>query len=254
MREGPTGRALQLLSLLQTHRMWRGAELAERLKVTQRTVRRDIDRLRDLGYRVDATSGIDGGYRLTTGAYVPPLLLNDDEAVAVTVGLCYAAGDAISAIEDSSLQALAKIERLLPERLRRRVSALQSNVTAMQWAANDDLVDPESLSMVAGACRLGEEIRFGYQRRDGVTGQRLVEPYQFVATGRRWYLVAWNQRRHEWRTFRLDRLSKPRLAGTRFPRPGRFQAATPHVSLHHRSAQHSVNMKRASPSAPRSPS
>jgi biotin operon repressor len=141
MPKDPTGRALQLLSLLQTHRLWRGAELAERLEVTQRTVRRDVDRLRELGYPVDATSGTEGGYRLAIGAHVPPLVLDDDEAVAVAVGLRYAAGAAIGGMEESSLRALTKIEQLLPGRLRRRVSALHSSVTSMQWATAEDVID-----------------------------------------------------------------------------------------------------------------
>jgi predicted DNA-binding transcriptional regulator YafY len=216
MPKDPTGRALQLLSLLQTHRLWRGAELAERLEVTERTVRRDVDRLRNLGYPVDAMSGTDGGYRLATGAHVPPLLLDDDEAVAVAVGLRYAAAAAIGGMEESSLRALTKIEQLLPGRLRRRVSALDSSVTSMRWAADDDVVDPEALSVLAAACRDREEVRFDYQRRDGQDSQRLVEPHQLVTAGRRWYLVAWDQRRDDWRTFRLDRLREPRLAGGRF--------------------------------------
>jgi predicted DNA-binding transcriptional regulator YafY len=216
MPKDPTGRALQLLSLFQTHRLWRGTELAERLEVTERTVRRDVDRLRDLGYPVDATSGTEGGYRLATGAHMPPLVLDDDEAVAVAVGLRYAAGAAIGGMEESSLRALTKIEQLLPDRLRRQVSALQSSVTPMRWTADDDVVDPEALSVLAAACRDREEVRFDYQRRDGQDSQRLVEPHQLVTAGRRWYLVAWDQRRNDWRTFRLDRLRKPRLAGGHF--------------------------------------
>ena len=216
MSRGPTGRALQLLSLLQTHRLWRGAELADRLEVTERTVRRDVDRLRDLGYPVDATPGTEGGYRLATGAHMPPLVLDDDEAVAVAVGLRYAAGAAVGGIEESSLRALAKIEQLLPHRLRRRVSALHSSVTPMPWTADDVVVDPESLSVLAAACRDREEVRFDYQRHDGEDSRRLVEPHQLVTAGRRWYLVAWDQRRRDWRTFRLDRLREARLAGVRF--------------------------------------
>ena len=144
MRNDPTGRALRLLSLLQTHRLWRGAELAERLEVTERTVRRDIDRLRDLGYPVDATPGSDGGYRLAAGAHLPPLMFDDDEAVAVAVGLRAAAGAAIGGIEDTSVQALAKIEQVLPHRLRRRVSALHASVVSLRRAHGDDeVVDPD---------------------------------------------------------------------------------------------------------------
>ncbi|MGB5757815.1 MAG: YafY family protein [Acidimicrobiales bacterium] len=216
MPNDPTGRALQLLSLLQTHRLWRGAELAERLEVTERTIRRDVDRLRDLGYPVDATPGTDGGYRLAIGTHMPPLLLDDDEAVAVAVGLRYAAGAAIDAMEESSLRSLTKIESLLPDRLRRQVSALHSSVTSMRWATDEEVVDPEALSVLAAACRDSEEVRFDYRRSDGEDSRRLVEPHQLVTAGRRWYLVAWDQRRHDWRTFRLDRLSGPRLAGQRF--------------------------------------
>ena len=216
MPNDPTGRALQLLSLLQTHRSWSGADLAERLEVTERTVRRDVDRLRELGYPVDATSGTNGGYRLAIGTHLPPLVLDNDEAVAVAVGLRSAAGAAIDGMEESSLRALAKIEQLLPDRLRRRVSALHSSVTPMQWATAEDVIDPEALSVLAVACRDREEVRFDYRRRDGETSRRLVEPHQLVTAGRRWYLVAWDQHRHDWRTFRLDRLSAARLAGCRF--------------------------------------
>ena len=216
MRNDPTGRALQLLSLLQTHRFWRCADLAARLEVTERTVRRDVDRLRDLGYLVDSTSGKYGGYRLATGAHVPPLILDDDEAVAIAVGLRYAAEAAIGGMEETSLRALTKIETLLPHRLRRRVSALHSSVTSMRRAADDDIVDPEALSVFAAACRDHEYVRFDYRRGDGESSRRLVEPHQLVTAGRRWYLVAWDQHRRDWRTFRLDRLRDPRLAGSHF--------------------------------------
>jgi predicted DNA-binding transcriptional regulator YafY len=216
MRNDPTGRALQLLSLLQTHRLWRSAELAARLEVTERTVRRDVDRLRDLGYLVDSTSGRYGGYRLATGAHVPPLVLDDGEAVAVTVGLRYAAEAAIDGMEETSLRALAKIETLLPHRLRRRVSALHSSLTSLRRVADDDVVDPDALSVFAAARRDHECVLFDYRRGDGESSGRLVEPHQLVTAGRRWYLVAWDQHRRDWRTFRLDRLRNPRLAGSRF--------------------------------------
>ncbi|NMM87975.1 DNA-binding transcriptional regulator [Rhodococcus sp. SRB_17] len=217
MRNDPTGRALELLSLLQTHRFWNCAELAARLEVTERTVRRDVDRLRDLGYPVDSTSGKYGGYRLATGAHVPPLILGDDEAVAVAVGLRYAAEAAIDGIEETSLRALTKIETLLPHRLRRRVSVLHSSVTSIRRAAvDDDIVDPEALSVLAAACRDHEHVRFDYRRGDGESSKRLVEPHQLVTAGRRWYLVAWDQHRCDWRTFRLDRLREPWLAGSHF--------------------------------------
>ena len=212
----PTGRALHLLSLLQTHRLWRAAELAERLDVTERTVRRDVDRLRTLGYPVDATTGTDGGYRLAVGAHLPPLVLDDDEAVAVALGLRSAAGAAIGGIEDTSLRALAKIEQLLPDRLRRRVSALHTNVVELRWSGPDTDVDPDALSVLAVASRDREEVRFDYRRRDGERSHRLVEPHQLVTAERRWYLVAFDLRRSDWRTFRVDRLSATKPAGGRF--------------------------------------
>ena len=216
MRDDPTGRALQLLSLLQSHRLWRAGELADRLEVTERTVRRDVDRLRELGYPVDATTGRYGGYRLATGAHVPPLLLDDDEAVAITIGLRAAAEAAVSGMEETSLRALMKIEQLLPHRLRRRVSALHSSVTSLRRAADDDVVDAEALSVLAAACRDHEDVRFDYRRRDGEVSRRLAEPHQLVTVERRWYLVAWDRQRGDWRTFRLDRLESPRAVGTRF--------------------------------------
>ncbi len=221
MASDPTGRALQLLSLLQTHRRWSGAELAERLEVTERTVRRDVDRLRHLGYPVDASPGIDGGYRLAAGSHLPPLLFDDDEAVAVAVGMRAAAGAAIDGIEDTSVRALAKIEQVLPDRLRRRVSALNASVVSLGGDhADRAVVDPDALGVLASACRDHEEVRFDYQRLDGDDSRRLVEPHQLVTAGRRWYLVAWDLRRTDWRTFRLDRLSSAQLAGRRFgPRP-----------------------------------
>ena len=228
MRNDPTGRALHLLSLLQTHRMWRGSELAERLEVTERTVRRDVERLRDLGYPVDATPGADGGYRLAAGAHLPPLVLDDDEAVAVAVGLRSAAGAAISGIEETSLRALAKIEQLLPDALRRRVSALEYSVTSIRWSPSDtEIIDADALAVLAGACRDHEEVRFDYRRRDGEDSRRLVEPHQMVTAGRRWYLVAWDLHRDDWRTFRMDRLSEAARAGRRFTAreiPGRDAA------------------------------
>lgn len=218
----PTSRILQLLSLLQTYRFWPGTELSDRLGVSSRTLRRDIDRLRDLGYPVDASPGVAGGYRLAAGAHMPPLLLDDDEAVAIAVGLRASAGAAIEGIEEISLRALAKLEQVLPERLRRRVSAVHANVVPMRWsgAATGPTVVPEALALLSQACRDHEQARFEYQRRDGEEASRLVEPHQLVSAGRRWYLLAWDVRRDDWRTFRVDRMTEPRLAGVRFaPRP-----------------------------------
>lgn len=228
MRSDPTGRALHLLSLLQTHRLWPGAELAERLEITERTLRRDIDRLRELGYAVDATTGKYGGYRLATGTHLPPLILDDDEAVAVAVGLRYAAEATISGMQETSIRALMKIEQLLPHRLRRRVSSLQSSVTSMQLPGRDEVVAPEALGVLAAACRDNERVRFDYRRRDGATSGRHIEPHQLVTAGHYWYLVAWDCDRNDWRTFRMDRVREPRSVGTRFaPRdiPGGDAAA-----------------------------
>ena len=217
MPNDPTRRALQLLSLLQTRRLWRASELAERFEVTERTVRRDVERLRDLGYPVDATTGTAGGYRLAVGANLPPLVFDDDEAVAVVVGLRAAAGTAIAGIEETSVRALAKVEQALPDRLRRRVSALDGSVVSLQRMHGDGgVVDPETLSVLASACRSNEEVRFEYRRRDRADSRRLVEPHQLLSAGRLWYLIAWDLRRNDWRTFRLDRLSDVQLAGRRF--------------------------------------
>lgn len=213
----PTERVLQLLSMLQTYKFWSGAELAERLGVTDRTLRRDIDRLRGLGYPVDSSPGATGGYRLASGSHMPPLLLDDDEAVAIAVGLRAAASASVDGIEDTAIRAMAKLEQVLPDRLRRRVNALHSNVSSLRWGdGQGPTVDPEALALLAQACRDREEVRFEYERRDGEQMRRLVQPQQLVSTGRRWYLVAWDVRRDDWRTFRVDRVSSPALAGVRF--------------------------------------
>ncbi|MGQ0616607.1 MAG: helix-turn-helix transcriptional regulator [Acidimicrobiia bacterium] len=213
-----TGRVLQLLSLLQTCKFWPGCDLAQRLEVSGRTLRRDVERLRELGYPVDATTGPAGGYRLAAGAHMPPLLLDDDEAVAIAVGLRAAASASGAGIEDTSLRALAKLEQVLPDRLRGRVNAVHSNVVPLRWGAGPSpTVDAGALATLAQGCRDREQVRFDYRRRDGEDTGRLVEPHQLVLAGRRWYLVAWDVRRADWRTFRLDRLRDPQLAGVRFP-------------------------------------
>lgn len=220
MANDPTSRALQLLSLLQTYKFWPGEELASRLGVSARTLRRDVDRLRELGYPVDATPGVAGGYRLTAGTHLPPLVLDDEEAVAMAVGLRAAAGTSVEGIEDTALRAMAKLEQVLPDRLRRRVKAVHGNVSHLRWGGEQPTVDAEALAILALACRDHEQVRFDYQRRDGDDSRRLVEPHQLVSAGRRWYLAAWDVRRDDWRTFRLDRLSGPKQAGVRFtPRP-----------------------------------
>jgi len=214
-----SARLLRLLSLLQTPRDWTGTELAERLGVSARTIRHDVDKLRELGYPVLATRGPAGGYRLGAGAAMPPLLLDDDEAVAVAVGLRTAAGGAVAGIEDAALRALAKLEQVLPSRLRSRVGTLQSVITPVPAAAIP-LVDPDVLTAIAAACRSRERLRFTYQSHDGTSSEREAEPYQLVNWGRRWYLVAYDVRRGDWRTFRVDRVRVRTPGGGRFtPRP-----------------------------------
>jgi len=208
-----SARLLRLLSLLQTHRDWSGAELADRLGVTTRTVRRDVDRLRELGYPVHATPG-SPGYRLGAGSDLPPLLLDDDEAVAVAVGLGTAAGGTVAGIEETSVRALAKLERVLPARLRHRVRTLRSMTVPMTGAA--DPVDPEVLTTIAAACRDHEVLRFDYRSHDGRDSRRSAEPHRLVHSGRRWYLVGWDADKREWRTYRVDRLRLRTPNGPRF--------------------------------------
>jgi len=246
----PTARVLQLLSMLQTHRFWPGAELADRLEVSPRTLRRDVDRLRELGYLVDATPGVAGGYRLAAGNHLPPLLLDDEEAVAIAVDLRAAADAPVEGIDHTSLRALAKLEQVLPDRLRRQVRALHTAVTPLRWSRRGPLVDPEALALLSQACRDHEQVQFEYSRRDGEQSRRLVEPHQLVSAGRRWYLVAFDLRREDWRTFRLDRLSDPRLAGPRFaPRqlPAADAAAFVEASLGAVPTRYQVDVTVAAP-------
>ncbi|MFF4623251.1 helix-turn-helix transcriptional regulator [Nonomuraea jabiensis] len=207
-------RLLALLSLLQTPREWPGSELAERLEVSPRTVRRDIERLRELGYPVQATMGAMGGYRLIAGKAMPPLLLDDEEAVAIAVGLRMAAGQPVDGMEEASVRALAKLEQVLPARLRQRVGALGAATVSMT-AASGPSVDPQNLAVLAWAAANRERLRFDYQANDGTRSSRLVEPYRLVAGGRRWYLLAYDNDRDDWRIFRVDRLSAPRPTGAR---------------------------------------
>ncbi|MCK6211220.1 YafY family transcriptional regulator [Georgenia sp. EYE_87] len=209
----PTARALRLLSLLQTHRFWSGPELAGRLGVSERTLRRDVDRLRELGYRVAAQPGAAGGYQLEGGASVPPLLLDDDEAVAIAVGLRTAAVQGVGEGEQTSLRALAKIEQVLPRNLRRRVSALQEHT--IPAVRSDARVAADVLAQLALACRDHERVRFRYTARSGTETSRLVEPHSLVPRDRRWYLVAWDVARADWRTFRIDRLTDLFSTGAR---------------------------------------
>ncbi|MFK4226879.1 helix-turn-helix transcriptional regulator [Streptomyces sp. NPDC019890] len=210
-----SARLLRLLSLLQAHREWSGADLADRLGVTPRTVRRDVDRLRELGYPVNASPGTGGGYQLGAGAELPPLLLDDEEAVAVAVGLRTAAGQGIEGIGETSVRALAKLEQVLPNRLRRRVGALNAFTVPMLRAPQAQ-VDASVLTDLANACRDGERLRFAYLDHGGSSTRRTVEPHRLVCTERRWYLVAWDLDRGDWRTFRADRITPKPPHGPRF--------------------------------------
>ncbi|MFJ8933389.1 helix-turn-helix transcriptional regulator [Streptomyces sp. NPDC102364] len=218
MTPSPTdtpARLLSLLSLLQTPREWPGGELADRLGVSRRTVRRDIDRLRDLGYPVQATLGADGGYRLVAGKALPPLVLDDEEAVAIAVGLRAGAGHAVEGVEEASVRALTKLEQVLPSRLRHRVATLQT-ATIPLTSGDGATIAPETLTVIASAAAGSERLRFSYRARDTAESRRLVEPHRLVSTGRRWYLVAYDIDREDWRTFRVDRIADPFATGARF--------------------------------------
>jgi predicted DNA-binding transcriptional regulator YafY len=209
-----SSRLLELLSLLQARRDWTGEELSRRLDVSGRTIRRDVERLRGLGYPVESLTGPAGGYRLGAGTTMPPLLLDDDEAIAIAVGLRTAARTSVTGIEETSVRALIKLEQVLPARLRRRVSALGSAMVAPP--SPGPTVDPQHLTVIAAACRDSERIRFAYRSRDGSDSRREVEPYALVNLGRRWYLAAWDCRREDWRSFRVDRLTAAASTGVRF--------------------------------------
>ncbi len=218
-------RTLQLLSLLQTRRYWPGAELTGRLQVSPRTLRRDIDRLRELGYPIRAQRGAGGGYQLAAGTALPPLVVDDEEAVALAVGLQAAAQGTVEGIAESSVRALAKVAQVMPARLRRRVEALSAMTVPASWASPaQESVDPGILTTVALACRDSERLRFSYTAADGQRTGRHVEPHRLVLLSRRWYLVGYDLARHGWRSFRLDRLTAPHGTGTRF-RPRELPAA-----------------------------
>lgn len=209
-----SGRLLELLSLLQARREWPGSELANRLGISGRTIRRDVDRLRGLGYPVESVRGPAGGYRLRAGTAMPPLLLDDDEAIAIAVGLGTAARASVSGVEETAVRALVKLEQVLPAHLRRRVRALGQATIAPPVAG--PTVEAEHLTVIAAACRDSECLRFAYRSRDGADSRRVVEPHKLVNLGRRWYLLAWDRGREDWRTFRVDRLAKPASTGVRF--------------------------------------
>jgi predicted DNA-binding transcriptional regulator YafY len=241
-----SSRTLRLLSLLQNHRFWSGAELAERLGVSPRTLRRDVDRLRELGYPVTAHPGIDGGYQLASGAALPPLMVDDDEAVALAVGLRLSTqGAAVQGtatqgttgqdtsdrgtVAEAAARALAKVTQIMPARLRRRVEAVAAMTESASWdaarAAATAAIDPDVLASAALACRDAERLRFRYGAASGQRTERHVEPHRLVALDRRWYLVAYDLTRNDWRSFRLDRvLDVPQPTGARF-RPRTLPAA-----------------------------
>ncbi|MGY1697487.1 MULTISPECIES: helix-turn-helix transcriptional regulator [unclassified Geodermatophilus] len=221
----PAVRTLRLLSLLQARRYWSGADLADRLGVSVRTLRRDVERLRELGYPVDASRGVDGGYALAPGAALPPLVLDDDEAVALAVGLQAAAAGPVAGMAETSVRALAKLVQVMPRRLRSRVEALRAVTVPAGTppSSGADVVDPAVLTTVALACRDTERLTFGYTAPDRERAERTVEPHRLVALGRRWYLVGYDLDRGDWRVFRLDRLHAPRGTGAVFG-PRRFPA------------------------------
>ncbi|MFC8042586.1 helix-turn-helix transcriptional regulator [Nocardia sp. NPDC057353] len=217
-------RTLRLLSLLQTHRYWPGGELADRLGISPRTLRRDVERLRELGYPVQANRGVDGGYQLAPGAVLPPLMIDDEEAVALVIGLQTAAHGGVAGVAEPSIRALAKVIQVLPPRLRKRVDALRAMTVPATWDTTAAGPDPAVLTALAAACRDTERLRFGYTAADGRSADRHTEPHRLVSLGRRWYLVAYDLHRHDWRSFRVDRLTGPRGDGSRF-RPRELPAA-----------------------------
>ena len=210
-----TSRVLQLLGLLQSRRVWSGPELAERLGVTTRSVRRDVERLRDLGYPVHASTGHGGGYQLGAGAALPPLLLDSDEAVAMAVCLRLAAGGSVAGVGEAALRALSKLDQVMPARLRSQVAAVHDSTVTLTPNAESP-VEPEVLMVLARACRDHEHVDTDYVDRAGAPSSRRLEPYQLVTTGRRWYLLAYDRDRADWRSLRLDRMTEVRARGTTF--------------------------------------
>lgn len=208
-----SARLLELLSLLQLKRDWTSSELAGRLDVSTRTVRADIGKLRSLGYPVDARPGVAGGYRLAAGTAMPPLLLDDDEAVAVAVGLGAVATWRLG-VEETSLTALAKLEQVLPSRLRRRVDAVREATSVVPGA--EPPLDLSVLGAVASAIRGHDRLRFGYTKPGGSEEARHTEPQRLVSWGPLWYLLAWDLDRDDWRVFRVDRMVPHAPTGTRF--------------------------------------
>jgi predicted DNA-binding transcriptional regulator YafY len=249
----PGTRTLQLLSLLQSRRYWPGPELAARLEVSPRTLRRDVDRLRDLGYPVEARQGLGGGYQLAAGAVLPPLVLDNDEAVAIGVGLQAAIeAGTVAGIEEPAVRALSKVVQVMPARLRRRIEALAAMTDPVAWRDSASRVDADVLVSVAVACRDAERLQFAYRARRGERSRRQVDPHRLVLLGRRWYLVAWDLSRFDWRTFRLDRLEEPVATGERaVPRrlPGEDAAAFVRSSIESVPQRHQVDVLIDAPAA-----
>lgn len=211
---GTTQRVLQLLALLQSRPVWSGAELADRLGVTTRSIRRDVERLRELGYPVGSAHGAGGGYQLGAGRALPPLLLSDEEAVAVAVSLRLAAGGTVAGASEAAVRTLAKLDQVMPPRLRGEVRAIQDATETLVGGGVQ--VDGDLLLRTARACRDTVRLRFGYRSHDGTPSRRLVEPVRLVATSRRWYLMAFDVDRDDWRTFRLDRVEDLEVTTWRF--------------------------------------
>jgi predicted DNA-binding transcriptional regulator YafY len=233
-----SSRLLRLLSLLQSRRQWSGRDLSERLEIDARTVRRDVDKLRELGYPVRASSGLGGGYQLGAGTSMPPVLLNDDEAVAVAFALRTAAGS-VGKMEETAIGLLAKLDQVLPNRLRKRASALHSVTISLSSAQAVPPVDV--LSRIASCCRDHMRLKLAYRDRDGKSSSRILEPLRLAHTGSRWYLVAWDTSRDDWRTFRVDRVERLISSGPQFV-PRKFpediatyvQRSIRHVSYRYR--------------------
>ncbi|BCT77941.1 DeoR family transcriptional regulator [Sinomonas cyclohexanicum] len=209
-----TQRVLSLLNLLQSRPVWTGTELAERLGVTTRSIRRDIERLRELGYPVRAEHGTGGGYQLGAGKALPPLLLDDEEAVAVAVSLRLAAGGTVAGLGEAAVRSLAKLDQVLPARLRAEVKGVIDATVSLDGPVTS--VDADVLVALARAIRTPERATFDYTKPGGERSERRVEPYRLVAAARRWYLMAWDLDREDWRTFRLDRMAAARGTGWRF--------------------------------------
>jgi predicted DNA-binding transcriptional regulator YafY len=210
-----TERVLRLLALLQQRPVWTGPELADRLGVTTRSVRRDVERLRALGYPVNATQGVGGGYQLGAGMALPPLLLDDEEAIATAVSLRLAAGGTVAGASEAAVRTLAKLDQVLPARLRAEVRAVHDAITTLEGGRVE--VDADALLALARAARDRLRVELTYTAAGGQPAVRRVEPYQLVATGRRWYLLAFDLDRDDWRTLRLDRMADVRATTFRFP-------------------------------------